>query len=210
MSPRSLGRRAVLAARWLVAALGVVAGALAYAAGKRFLARSNELSQRKLRIEGGRMTFLGAGGTQHEILDLTRPFGVTLLGNRVRNRIILATTATGGTAYFAARVEPTDRYPHRALLSRASTVADDDPVLDATGPDGKPFELELRDLNNLVELFQQRDSRAFERCFLSDTHGTPVILDGAELHIGRKDSTSKLRSNGAPPFSKSPSRCWWR
>src|SRR4051812_19356865 len=44
-----VGPTSRLAARWLVAALGVVAGALAYAAGKRFLARSNELSQRKLR-----------------------------------------------------------------------------------------------------------------------------------------------------------------
>jgi len=61
----------------------------------------------------------------------------------------------------------------RRILSSASTVSDDDAVLDAAGADGIPFELALKDMSDLLNLLLRADGSAFERCFLSDTHGAP-------------------------------------
>src|SRR5262249_39101969 len=109
---------------------------------------------------------------------------MTLLGNRARDRLVLAVTTTGRAIYFAARVSPDERTAFAHLLSSASTVSDDDAVLDATGPDGAPLELRMADLRDLSTMLARSDREAFDRCFLSDTHGTPVVLDGPLLRIG--------------------------
>jgi hypothetical protein len=123
---------------------------------------------------------------QERLIDLSGSFGMTLLSDPVRHRLVLAVTATGRAVYLTARVDPEERRAYRTLLSNASTVSDDDDVLDALGPDGAPLELKLRDMATLIETLLQADGMALDRCFLSDTHGAPVVLDNNELQIGRK------------------------
>jgi len=41
-------------------------------------------------------------------------------------------------------------------------------------------------MSDLLRILLREDRGAFDRCFLSDTRGSPVVLDGAELRIGRK------------------------
>jgi hypothetical protein len=187
----------VVAARWLLGSLGVLTALLAFLSARLFLRRSAELPARRLRIDQRGVSFEGppAAGPRaasaalvpvgrDSLLDFSRPFGVTLLGNRARDRLVLAVTSAHRTVYIGARVDPSERHAYRGILSSASTVPDDDAVLDAAGPDGAPFELGLDDLSDLLQILHQTDRRAFERCFLSDTHGAPVVLDGAELRIG--------------------------
>jgi hypothetical protein len=184
----------VVAARWLLASLGVLTAVLAFFSAKLFLRRSAELPARRLRIDHGGISFeaghLGHGTAVHLgrgqelLLDFARPFGVTLLGNRARDRLVLAVTAAHSTVYFGAKVDPSERSTYRSILSNASTVSDDDAVLDAAGLDGAPFDLGLKDMGDLLNILLRADGRAFDRCFLSDTHGAPVVLDGAELRIG--------------------------
>jgi hypothetical protein len=188
----------VVAARWLLGSLGVLTALLAFLSARLFLRRSAELPARRLRIDQRGVSFEGppapagprptttalAPTGRDSLLDFSRPFGVTLLGNRARDRLVLAVTSAHRTVYIGARVDPSERHAYRGILSSASTVPDDDAVLDAAGPDGAPFELGLDDLSDLLQILHQIDRRAFERCFLSDTHGAPVVLDGAELRIG--------------------------
>jgi len=188
----------VVAARWLLASLGVLTALLAFVSVRLFLKRSAELPARRLRIDQRGVSFEGAQALQahrhappeppqtgrESLLDFSRPFGVTLLGNRARDRLVLAVTSAHRTVFFGARVDPAERHTYRGILSSASTVPDDDAVLDAAGPDGAPFELGLVDMADLLNILLQTDRRAFDRCFLSDTHGAPVVLDGAELRIG--------------------------
>jgi len=162
---------------------------LSFVCARLFLQRSAELPARRLRIDSRGLIFEGNEQRRREpqtdtLLDFTRPFGVTLLGNRARDRLVLAVTTASRTVYFGARVDPTERHAYRAMLSSASTVPDDDAVLDAAGPDGAPFDLGAKDMADLLDILHRTDRRSFERCFLSDTRGAPVVLDGSELLIG--------------------------
>jgi hypothetical protein len=198
----------LVAARWLLAALGVLTAALAFLCARLFLKRSAELPARRLRIDGKGISFEGIGrpaerssaaSTRVSLLDFSRPFGITLLGNRARDRLVLAATSAQRTIYVGARVDPSERHAHRSMLSSAVTVSDDDAVLDAAGPDGAPLELGLADMRDLLDILLRADRGAFDRCFLSDTHGAPVVLDGSDLRIGGQwfDLRSPLRWRAA-------------
>ncbi|HKQ71248.1 MAG TPA: hypothetical protein VJT73_18015, partial [Polyangiaceae bacterium] len=120
------------------------------------------------------------------LLDFSAPFGLTLLANGARQRLVLAVTTARDAVYFAARLDLSERHALRHLLSFASTISDDDAVLDATAPDGAPLELRAGDLENLVRTLLAVSPGALDRCLLSDTRGAPVTLDGADLRIGRR------------------------
>jgi hypothetical protein len=183
----------LVGARSLLASLGLVTGVLAFFSARLFVRRMAKRPLRRLRIDpiGIALETVGAPRdhgciVQERLIDLSGSFGMTLLSDPIRHRLVLAVTATGRAVYFSARVSPDERHTYRSLLSSASTVSDDDAVLDALGPDGDPLELRLADMNVFIEILLQRDGMAMDRCFLSDTHGAPVVLDNHELHIGRQ------------------------
>jgi hypothetical protein len=180
-------------ARTLMASLGIVTGVLAFFSAKLFVRRLAKVPLRRLRVDATGIAFEAPGRhrdhgrmVQERLIDLSDSFGMTILADPIRNRLVLAVTVTGRAVYFSARVNPDERHAYRRLLSSASTVSDDDAVLDAMGPDGDPLELNLRDMSTLINTLLKSDGMALDRCFLSDTHGAPVVLDNHELHIGRK------------------------
>ncbi len=181
-------------ARSLLASLGLTTGVLAFFSARLFLRRRAKRPLRRLRVDATGIAFEAPGRhrdhgrmVQQRLIDFSGSFGMTLLSDPIRHRLALAVTATGRAVYFSARVSAEERHAYRGLLSSASTVSDDDAVLDAMGPDGAPLELKLRDMNILVDSLLEADGMALDRCFLSDTHGAPVVLDNHELLIGRKD-----------------------
>jgi hypothetical protein len=135
-----------------------------------------------LRVVGDQV-ILQTGPRSEALIDVGHPIGVTLLANAARDRLLVAVTARERAAYFAATIDPVTRSTHRELLARANTVSDDE-VLGSPFNEGAPVELFSRDLLTLLEVLSARDARCFERCFLSDTRGRPVILDGSELSVG--------------------------
>ena len=179
-------------ARWLLTILGLVTGVLAFFSARLFWRRRANVPLRRLRVDATGIVFEAPGHRdlgrrqQERLIDLSGSFGMTLLSDPIRHRLVLAVTATGRAVYFSARVDSEERRIYRSLLSHASTVSDDDAVLDAMGPDGDPLELKLRDMSILVDTLLERDDMALDRCFLSDTHGAPVVLDSHELSIGKK------------------------
>lgn len=179
-------------ARSLLGSLGLVTSVLAFFSARLFMRRRVKRPLRRLRIDASGIALETVshreprGVLQERLIDLSSTFGITLLSDPVRHRLVLAVTGTGRAVYFSARVDPEERHAYRRLLSSASTVSDDDAVLDALGPDGAPLELKLVDMNAFLEFLLLRDGMAMDRCFLSDTHGAPVILDNHELHIGIK------------------------
>jgi len=181
-------------ARSLLASLGLVTGVLAFFSARLFVRRVAKRPLRRLRIDATGIALEAPARhrdhtriMQERLIDFSGSFGMTLLSDPVRGRLALAVTATGRAVYFSARVSADERHAYRGLLSHASTVSDDDAVLDAVGPDGDPLELKLRDMKILIDTLLQTDALALDRCFLSDTHGAPVVLDNHGLQIGRKD-----------------------
>jgi hypothetical protein len=191
MAPRpAVSPSNLTGARSLLASLGLVTSVLAFFSARLFVRRNAQRALRRLRVDGSGISFEAAGRLrdqgrmQERLIELSGSFGMTLLSDPVRHRLVLAVTSTGRAVYFSARVSPDERHTYRELLSNASTVSDDDAVLDALGPDGAPLELKLGDMKDLVDTLLQTDGMALDRCFLSDTHGAPVVLDNHELHIG--------------------------
>src|SRR5262249_36317004 len=117
------------------------------------------------------------------LVDFSQPFGMTLLGNRKRDRIVLAITTARRAVYFGAHVDADERHAYSTFISKASTVSDDDAVLDAAGANGSLLEVRIRDLRDLAGALLRADRQAFDRVLLSDTHGVPVVLDGSALCI---------------------------
>jgi len=187
-----------VAARCLLAVLGLVTGVLAFLLGRFYLRRTSERTMPRLTLDatgvrlGGAATRARLGDAaamsrpSQTLVDFSRPFGMTLLANRARDRIVLAVTTAERAVYFGARLDADDRPTYASLIAKASTVSDDDAVLDATGPDGTPLQVRIRDLQDLATTLLRADRQAFDRCFLSDTHGLPVVLDGPTLCIGRQ------------------------
>jgi hypothetical protein len=184
--PLARGSSQARAERWLFAAIAFAAAALAFVSGRFFRQRSAELPRRRLVIDRNGIAFESGTHKSERVVDFARPFGLTLLGNGARDRIVLAVTTQERTLYLAAQAKPDDRRAHPRLVSWACTVADDDLVLDATGPDGKPLSLSLEDFDVLVQTLLGVDRGALDRCFLSDARGSPVVLDEHELRVGRK------------------------
>jgi len=195
MAPRApVAPSNLTSARSLLAALGLVTGVLAFFSARLFVRRRASRLLRRLRVDATGIAFEAPGRhrdhgrmVKERLIDFSRSFGMTLLSDPVRRRLALAVTATGRAVYFSARVSADERHAYRSLISSASAVSDDDAVLDALGPDGAPLELRLRDMSALIHTLLQTDGMALDRCFLSDTHGAPVVLDKHELQIGRKD-----------------------
>ncbi len=189
VNPALLHSSNLAGARWLLGSLGFVMGVMAFFSGRLFRRRPAEPPTRRLSIDRAGIALESPPHYQLDrvsLLDLTRPFGMTLLGNRARDRLVLAITNAHRAVYFAARVDPDERPAYRTLLSNALTVSDDDAVLDATASDGSPLELRPRELGQLVDILLRLEGEALDRCFLSDTRGAPVVLDGPELRVGRK------------------------
>jgi hypothetical protein len=176
------------AARWLLLLSGMVAGVLAFVTARLFLRRSSELTWPRLTLDrkGVHLDEPPAkNGPSQPLVDFARPFGMTLLGNRRRDRIVLAITTPHRTVYFGAHVDADERHAYSTFISKASTVSDDDAVLDAAGSNGSLLQVRIRDLRDLAGALLRADRQAFDRVFLSDTRGTPVVLDGPALCIAK-------------------------
>lgn len=149
---------------------------------------SRARGKRAFVIDGTSIGFVAGQpqSSRRTVLRLDRPFGVTLLCNPSQSRLVLAVTSTDRTLFLGATLSPFDEGKLAELSSRACTVADDDPVLAAMGPDDRPFELPFDDLVEFRTLLARCDRRATSRCVLSGAKGQEVVLEADELRIGRQ------------------------
>jgi hypothetical protein len=180
-------------------ALGAVAGALGAAA---FALRPRRVigpARRGLILRGTTLTFDAASGAPPvPVVDLSVPFGLTLVANRARSRIALALTTSTDTFYVGADVREDERVSTRPLLAAAFTVATDERALEAAAPDGAPLTLGVSAFARLYDALMRLDPRAPGRLFLSDARGQAVTLDGPQLAAGTRafDLTSSLEWRG--------------
>lgn len=170
---------------------GVILAALVYAwlrrsASSRANGQPSRPPGREL-VADSKGLYLQAPERQDRLLFvLDESLGISLLSNRARDRLILALTSSNQVLYVGSKhLGDDERERYLTLLSRATTIPEDDAVLEATGSDGLPLQLHVRDLESLLTHLLRVDPRALDRCFLSDTSGTPVVLDGSALQIGR-------------------------
>lgn len=125
-----------------------------------------------------------APGASTSMLTWGEPFGVTLLANRARDRLVCALTTPHATRYLGVRVP----HPHgsadaRTLLGRASTVSDDD-ILSISGDATE--QIGASEALTLLAHVQARAAGAMERIYLTAPRGERIELDGVELRAGER------------------------
>jgi hypothetical protein len=171
IAPASMAVRAVVAAALLVAAFAVA-----------------RLTGRRMLPPRGWITIDATGVTRAEdgvsarVVSWSEPFGLSVLANHDRSRLLLAFTTTAQARYLGVRIgDVDDRAAAGALLARASTVLGGDPI------EGDPdATLSGADATRLLAAVAARAPASLERIFLSDAHGDPVVLDGGALRFGTR------------------------
>lgn len=126
---------------------------------------------------------LADGMSRTALLEFGTPFGMTLLSNRQRDRVVLALTSKGGSFLVGGRIASSERRGAIRLLSRATVISTDEVAFDAIGPDGLSIELSGPDLGALFESLAEVDPAANDRLLLSDSTGSPLELDGETLVV---------------------------
>lgn len=111
------------------------------------------------------------------VLSLCDGFGVVLVSNRRRDRLVAAVTSDAGTMLFATSLGSEDRRELAGLLARSTVVGGDEQALDATGFDGSPVHLPPRAFRSLMGELTERDATCLDRIVLSDQHGHALTLD---------------------------------
>lgn len=124
------------------------------------------------------LTLVGREGDQR--------FGVTLLSNAKRDRLVAVLTSESGSMLFATDIvneAGSSQQPGIAsLLARSTVVGGHDHALDAVAPDGAPTELAPEAFVRLLSELSRRDPACFDRIILSDQHGAPLLLEGSDLY----------------------------
>jgi hypothetical protein len=124
------------------------------------------------------LTLVGREGSQR--------FGVTLLSNARRDRLVAVLTSESGSMLFATDIVHQPGAGQRpgiaTLLARSTVVGGHDHALDAVAPDGAPTELAPDAFVRLLSELSRRDPACFDRIILSDQHGAPLLLEGSDLY----------------------------
>jgi hypothetical protein len=109
------------------------------------------------------------------------PFGLSILANASRTRVLLAFTTPAATRFLGLRLEsPRDADVARDLLERATTVADVD--LDLAG--GDDAQLGATAARSLLCELDRRDPTALSRLYLVDARGAAVVVERDRLVLG--------------------------
>ncbi len=167
--------------------LGVLVGL-----GLRRLARQRDLRAartRSLTLEEDALTLsprapdVGPSSSIDDALcrvDLGERFGLTLLSNRRRDRLVALVTTARGTLPVATRVDPTDA-AIAPLMLRAGAMSEGDNALFAAGPDGRSVLLDATAFRALVDNLLSRDPSCLGRMVLSDQSGRPLLVEDEVL-----------------------------
>jgi hypothetical protein len=141
---------------------------------------------RGLIVEGRELRFWpGAGGSARAEIDLSQPFGATLLSTHRRDRLVLMLTSDAGVLHVGTLVDPESAAVLAPLFVSTTTVAGEDAAFEAIGPDGEPVLLVADDFVALVEALVAGDPGCLDRVVVTDTKGAKVVLDEGELRVAQ-------------------------
>jgi len=119
-------------------------------------------------------------GARVELVCSSEAFGITVLANRRRTRLLLAFTRKTTTRFLSVRLESADETTRRELVALAATV----PEGDALDVDGAELGLGPDDALALVRLLERAHPSALGALYLSTSRGEALVLEGHDMHLG--------------------------
>ncbi len=121
-------------------------------------------------------------GVRAELVDDAEAFGITVLANRRRTRLLLAFTRRSTTRFLSVHLDDADETTRRELVAMAATV----PEGDALDVDGAEVGLAPDDALVLVRLMERTHPSALKALYLSTSRGEPLVLEGHDMHLGER------------------------
>ena len=113
------------------------------------------------------------------------PFGLSILANAARSRVLFAFTTPAAIRFLRLRVDTArDADVARDLLDRAITVGDVELELATAG--AREAQLGAAAARTFVEELDRRDPHARSRLYLSDARGTAIAVEPDRLTIGER------------------------
>lgn len=140
--------------------------------------------RRGVSLERGALSFHPEQGSPKVAMSLLEPFGMTLVTNPKRDRLVAVWSSASGLFYVGTSLDAASRRALAPLIMRAFTSLGDEAALPAIGPDGAPLDLSPSDFAALFFAVEELDPACVERIVASDARGAPFKLDGRELMIG--------------------------
>ena len=122
------------------------------------------------------------GGTKVELACGSEPFGVTVLANRRRTRLLLAFTRTSTTRFLSVHLDEADESVREELVALAATV----PEGDALDVDGADVGLAPEDALALVRVLGRAHPSALSSLYLSTSRGDVLVLEGFDMRLGER------------------------
>ena len=123
-------------------------------------------------------------GTRTDLVDLSEPFGVTVLANRRRTRLLLAFTRRSATRFVSVHLE--EQFGANAVHAELASLAFTVPEGDALDVDGTDVGLLPADALALVRSLERAHPIALRSLYLSTSHGDPLVLEGHDIHLGER------------------------
>ncbi|MEZ4314933.1 MAG: IMP dehydrogenase, partial [Polyangiaceae bacterium] len=151
---------------------------------RRARAEREREQKRSLVLTGSELLFSpGGAGEPLPMMDLTAPFGATLLSTHRRDRLVLMLTTEHGAFHVGTQIDAPPSPALTPLFARATTIAGEDAAFEAIGPDGDPVLLSPEGLAAFVDVLSKRDPACLDRVVVTDTRGGKVMLDGGHLRV---------------------------
>lgn len=126
----------------------------------------------------------------HLVLDLSEPFGATLLSTHRRDRLVLVLSSTNGIFHVGVTLDDAVLDSAETSVSalapwweHVTTVAGEDAALDAIGPDGEPVLLPQGEMSALLDTLRAMAPGCLDRVVLTDTRGAKVVLEEGALLV---------------------------
>jgi hypothetical protein len=174
-------------ARLLSSSLIAVAALLALALGVNRLSTGRSLREERIELvmDAEALTLSRFAGAADRLVTFDAGFGLTLFAAASREHVALAITTPTSAVCIGAIVGRNDRR-FANWLQRAVTLPSDDLRVACMFPNGDSLELTAADLASFIHHLLALDPDAFERCYLTDAQGAPIVLDGTLLRAGAR------------------------
>jgi hypothetical protein len=132
------------------------------------------------------LTLIRRNGVHDRLIAFQGRYGITVFTSDSQDRAALALTTPERTLCVGAALEPNEASLDLPMLKHAVTLSSTDLIQATITPDGEALVVNGASLRRLFLVLTQMDQHALDRCFLSDTSGEQVVLDGTTFHAKRR------------------------
>lgn len=125
------------------------------------------------------------GSRSRPLIPIAPGFGLTLLANAERTRLVVGVTSGKRLLFVGAALDAADRRRFDFILPHAVTACREDLSMAMQSTRGRTLIVDAESLLRLIDILTQVDATALGRVVMTDNAGREVVLDGDRLQTPR-------------------------